>query len=202
MNRAKTVPTRVPSGPDDWNSIDQVYVHPSPSGVNEWVAIARTGRDGFTFSRTMRRPGSHSLTTDTTCIGRPHILNRIRLRVPSRIGRESGLYSRTAGSITGAVDGSARNANAYSAGTPNRVVSENPGCCTPATLTPGESAAQGRVPDNAGNVVRVGALRAGPGRDLNAGPESPEGQIRGRWGRRPRTLSMAKLKSPRGMTPR
>jgi hypothetical protein len=112
MNRANILRRGTPSGPDECNSIAHVYTHESPSGSKEWVAIARTGRAGLTFSITILRPGSHSRTTDTAFTGTPHIRNRITLWVPTRIGSWSGVYSRTAGSMTGAVEGSARKSKA------------------------------------------------------------------------------------------
>jgi hypothetical protein len=83
----------------------------------------RTGRAGRSFAITIRTPGSHSCTTETACSGSPHIRSRIVVRVPTRIGRASGRYSRIAGSITVAVVGSARKSNAHCAGTSSSTLS-------------------------------------------------------------------------------
>lgn len=70
--------------------------------------------------------GSQAVTTDSARRGKPHIRSRTTVRVPTRIGRVSGRYSRMAGSMMVAVVGSARTSKAYAAGTSRSVLAEIP----------------------------------------------------------------------------
>ncbi len=89
-----------------------------------WVAVTVIGRLGRTPCITMRRPGTHSATTDSILVGTPQARIRILTRTPCRIGSSSGRYSITAGSMIDAVDGSARKSNAHGGGTRRVIDSE------------------------------------------------------------------------------
>ena len=75
---------------------------------------------------------------------------RMRFRVPTAMGRWSGRYSRTAGSITGAVEGSAKKANANGAGTDNRQRSTNPSMATQTASQKRREDPIDRAPERAG----------------------------------------------------
>lgn len=64
------------------------------------------------FSITMRSDGDQARTVETTRSGAPHMRNRMVISVPASNAAVFGRYSVTAGSITVALDGSAKNRNA------------------------------------------------------------------------------------------
>lgn len=138
MKRHDGDTTSRPSAALGSNVMVQVYLHPSGIGSNVWIAVTAIGRLGLVPFITMRLPGTHSATTDSIVVGTPHARIRILTRTPTRIGTSSGRYSITAGSMSGAVVGSARKSNANVGGTQRVIVSENRTgrirtvCCTPA----------------------------------------------------------------------